>query len=193
MLNTIRRARGASTDREAGATLVEFALLFPVFMTLVLGMISAGVAYNQKLTMTAAAREASRYASTLPVTPACGSTGETGANADLKEWLKCVAAVAVQASADELPTTAPGREICVAYVKPAALTSTGANDLDRRLVLTTSNTAVSENGTCPSAPASSIAHRHVQVVMKRNSEIQALFFTYPVSLKATSMTRFERG
>lgn len=185
----MRRGRGAPTEREAGATLVEFALLFPVFMMLVLGMITGGIAYNQKLTMTGAARETSRYAATLPISPACGSTGAT----DLDKWLHCVANVAVQTSADELPASAPGRSICVAYVKPSALASSFPGDFSRRIELTASNTGTTTNGTCANAPASSIAHRHVQVVMQRDSEIQALFFTYPVSLTATSVTRFERG
>ncbi len=189
MLNTIRRGRGASTDGEAGATLVEFALLFPVFMTLVLGMLSGGVAYNQKLTMTGAARETSRYAATLPISPGCGTTGAT----DLDKWLHCVANVAVQTSADELPTTAPDRSICVAYVKPSALAPSFSGDSSRRIELTNSNTGTTTNGPCPGAPSSSIAHRHVQVVMERDSQIQALFFTYPVSLQSTSVTRFERG
>ena len=37
-----------SEPGERGAALVEFALILPVFMMLVLGMFSGGIAYNHK-------------------------------------------------------------------------------------------------------------------------------------------------
>ena len=53
---------------ESGAALVEFALLLPVFMALILGMFSGGIAYNQKLDLTHATREGARYGATVAVT-----------------------------------------------------------------------------------------------------------------------------
>ncbi|MDR9450988.1 MAG: TadE/TadG family type IV pilus assembly protein, partial [Acidimicrobiia bacterium] len=52
--------------KERGASLVEFALVLPLIMMIVLGLVSAGVAYNLKITLTHAAREAARYAAILP-------------------------------------------------------------------------------------------------------------------------------
>ena len=52
-------------SRERGASLVEFALLLPVFMMLVLGMFSGGQAYNKKLDVTSATREGARFGATL--------------------------------------------------------------------------------------------------------------------------------
>lgn len=45
---------------ERGAAAVEFALVLPLLMTLVFGIVSFGQAYNAKLGLTHAAREAAR-------------------------------------------------------------------------------------------------------------------------------------
>src|SRR5947209_10094612 len=50
---------------ESGAALVEFALLLPVFMALVLGMFSGGLIYNQKMDLTHASREGARYGAAI--------------------------------------------------------------------------------------------------------------------------------
>ena len=55
-----RRARGAARDR--GAAAVEFALLLPVLLLLVFGIIDFGRALNAQITLTQAAREGSRLA-----------------------------------------------------------------------------------------------------------------------------------
>src|SRR5688500_18036442 len=76
------RTRGGGRD-ERGASLVEFALILPVFMMLLLGMFTGGMAYNRRLTITSAAREGGRYAATLP----------TAAYGTVDLWLADVAAV----------------------------------------------------------------------------------------------------
>lgn len=54
------------TRRDArGAALIEFALLLPVFSMLLFGMITAGLALNDKQQMTHATREGGRYAATV--------------------------------------------------------------------------------------------------------------------------------
>lgn len=55
-----------SIDHERGASLVEFALILPVFLMLLFGMITAGLALNEKQQMTHATREGARYAATVP-------------------------------------------------------------------------------------------------------------------------------
>jgi Flp pilus assembly protein TadG len=52
-------------DSERGAALVEFALVLPLIMALILGMVTGGAAYNRKLSMTNAVREGSRFGATL--------------------------------------------------------------------------------------------------------------------------------
>jgi Flp pilus assembly protein TadG len=49
-------------DRERGATAVEFALLLPVLLLIVFGIIDFGRALNAQITLTQAAREGARLA-----------------------------------------------------------------------------------------------------------------------------------
>jgi len=48
--------------REAGAVAVEFALILPIFLALVLGIAEMGRAFNIQVSLSEAARQASRYA-----------------------------------------------------------------------------------------------------------------------------------
>jgi Flp pilus assembly protein TadG len=52
---------------ERGTALVEFALVLPLLMSLRLGTITGGLAYNRKLSMSNAVREGARYGATLTV------------------------------------------------------------------------------------------------------------------------------
>jgi Flp pilus assembly protein TadG len=47
-------------ERESGAAAVEFALVVPLLLLLVLGMVNFGRAYNAQITLTQAAREGVR-------------------------------------------------------------------------------------------------------------------------------------
>jgi Flp pilus assembly pilin Flp len=58
---------GRYVRREGGASAVEFAFVLPVFLALVFGIIYFGFAFNTKLTVTQAAREAARLGATLPL------------------------------------------------------------------------------------------------------------------------------
>lgn len=51
---------------EEGANAVEFALVLPILIVLVFGIISGGMLYNQQLNITQAAREGARFGATLP-------------------------------------------------------------------------------------------------------------------------------
>jgi Flp pilus assembly protein TadG len=56
-----RQLRG--TRRERGAAAVEFALVLPLLVALVFGLIDFGRAYNQQITLTQLAREGARLVS----------------------------------------------------------------------------------------------------------------------------------
>jgi Flp pilus assembly protein TadG len=62
--------------REAGAVAVEFALVLPIFLALVLGIAEFGRAFNIQVSLTEAAREASRYAAIH-----CTEAGYSASNA----------------------------------------------------------------------------------------------------------------
>jgi ferredoxin len=81
----VRRLAG-----ERGAALIELALVLPVLLMLVLGIYSAGLGYSRKVAVTNAAREASRFGATLPISVATGGT--------LLGWLDDVADAAEQAA-----------------------------------------------------------------------------------------------
>lgn len=170
---------------ERGAGLVEFALIFPIFMSLVLGLFSGGLAYNQKSAMASAAREGARYAATLPVETF--KTGSSSVDQDRKAWLHAVANYVENSSEGALGSGAPGWKVCVAYVyKP----SSGPDESQYE----THSEGASGNasGQCPlanDAPADD--KPRVQVTTERDSQIQALFFKIPLKLTTKTITRFE--
>jgi hypothetical protein len=49
-----------------GANAVEFALVLPILIVLIFGILWGGIALNQKLTITQAAREGARFGATFP-------------------------------------------------------------------------------------------------------------------------------
>jgi Flp pilus assembly protein TadG len=96
------RSEGVGTT-ERGAALVEFALVLPLVMSLLLGMVTGGVAYNRKISMSNAVREASRFGATLD-----GSA----------TWATDVQSRTVELSTGDLTTS----QVCVKLV--AAATNT---------------------------------------------------------------------
>ncbi|HET9260720.1 MAG TPA: TadE family protein, partial [Acidimicrobiia bacterium] len=69
--------------KEPGAALIEMAIALPILVMLLVGIVSAGVAYNHQLSLTHAAREGGRYGATLPVE-------------SMSDWLDVIIAQAVQ-------------------------------------------------------------------------------------------------
>lgn len=174
---------------DCGAGLVEFALVLPVLVTLVLGIFTGGLAYQRKQSMTHAARESSRFAATLPIAnyaayddPADPADDDDPAD----EWLRDVAELSVDSSSGELTSTAPERYLCAAYVYP---NGTAARDRTRRLVI--NGTAESfDGGTCFSDNRPN-TERRVQVLARRSSKLEALLFSMELELTGKAVSRFE--
>jgi Flp pilus assembly protein TadG len=112
------RAMARTTRRggERGAALVEFALVFPLVVMLIVGMATAGQAYNQKLQVTHAVREGARFAATVSPTQAF-TNGDT--------WANNVRDLVVERSAGALSSA----QVCVALVEgsPATVHAGSAN------------------------------------------------------------------
>lgn len=100
MAGVLRRMYSA--DR--GAALVEFAILLPVLALLLTGMLTAGLAYNQKLQLTHATREGARFAATVSPTQAF-TNGDT--------WANNVRDLVVERSAGDLVNS----QVCVSLVE----------------------------------------------------------------------------
>ena len=80
-------AIGARRRRQRGQGLVEFALLVPVFLLILLGMLEFGFAFNHNLTLDVATREGARAGAAMAdgsqIDTSCGAgTTITAANVD---------------------------------------------------------------------------------------------------------------
>lgn len=159
-----------------GAALVELAIALPILIMLIVGMVSAGVAYNNQLALTHAAREAGRYAATLPVTNFV----------DTQAWLDEIAASTVDNATGSLNAGTPGLTICVAFVHPD-----GALALDQ----TQSRTDVGGVVTYSASPCISDGRpddeRRVQVSVARDVDFSAVFFSTTLTLDAEAVSLFE--
>jgi Flp pilus assembly protein TadG len=166
-------------DHERGAVLVEAAFITMMLLSLLVGTVTAGVAFSQKTSLQTAAREATRFGATLPV------------NGDMTAWLNRVLEVAKSAGGNDLAATIPGQQICIAYVYPKG---SAASDRNTRIIQSGGTTG------SPTSGAGAVCfddgrpddERRVQVVTNRTSTIQAAVFSVDVDLSSTSSARFER-
>ena len=161
---------------DRGAALIELAFALPLLMMLILGIASAGIAFNHQLALTHSAREGGRYAATLPV----NNFGSMDA------WLDAVALGVLDDATGSLGPGVPGHIICVAYVHTG-----GGAPTDQ----TTSRT---ESGGPPVysfepcfADGRPDGERRVQVVVARDTNFNAFFFSTTLNLGSKAVSRFE--
>lgn len=163
--------RGRS-HRDSGAAMIELAIAFSLLVTLLVGTVTAAVAFSQQNSIENAAREGSRFGATLPGDPTTSA------------WLQEVLDVTRAAGVGDLDTTVPGQFICVAYVaesgSASALRQTGGGAPDA------SNSACYSDGLGTS-------ESRVQVVTGRDSAIQGVFFSVDLELRGQAAARYERG
>ena len=160
-----------------GAALVEFAVLAPLLLMLLVGIATTGIAFNHSLSLAHAAREAGRQAATLPVSNFV----------DLDAWLAAVSTQAIADADGSLDNGIPGRTVCVAYVHPAG---TLATDVTKRLITDTTGPQPTELQPCFNDGRPN-DERRVQVVVSRDAEINAILFSTTVTLDSQSVNRFE--
>ncbi len=162
--------------RQRGAALVELALLLPLLLMLLLGIVSVGLAYNHQISLTHAARESGRFAATLPVSN-FGS---------LEAWLDAVSAQTVENATGSLDPSTPGLVICVAYVHPngTLATDSTASRVDTAGVVTYPNAPCFPDGR-PST------ERRVQVRVERDIDFDVVAFSRTVTLQSDAVSRFE--
>lgn len=160
-----RRRPTPKQDGERGAVLVEAAFTLVILLMLLLGTVTAGLAYGQSNALQTAAREGSRFGATF-----------TNAETDLATVL----AVTEAAAAGDLAGGVPGRYICVALVGHApevegAAAGTGGPLADRCF-----------------ADGRPDDEERIQVVVERTATINAVIFTTDITLRSESAARYER-
>jgi Flp pilus assembly protein TadG len=162
----VQRAGG-----EQGSVLVELALVLPLFLALVLGLVSTGIVYNHKLDLVHAAREGARYGATVPVQQCTPSTKCSG-----KTWAQLVQTVVVQRSDGDVTTD----QVCVALV-----TGTTGAPIDSTFTTKSDGTSCYDDGNTDTAA-------RVQVRIRRSGDsINAAFIKIPVTLTTNADAKFE--
>lgn len=110
-----RIARLIPARSQRGAVFVEFAMVLPLLLALVLGIFTGGLAYTHKISVVEAVREGARYGASLPL-----GTGVDAVNA----WEDGVRNRVVSASAGEVALA----DVCVKLVLPTGGSDCGLAD-----------------------------------------------------------------
>jgi Flp pilus assembly protein TadG len=160
--------RGRRSDR--GVAAVEFALIVPVLALVLFGMITGGLAINQKQQMTYATREGARFASTVPAK----QTFTTGT------WASNIRDLIVERSEGALTAA----DVCVSLVEgsPGLVVSPASS-------YSTSGQACITNQTFPIA--TSDPGRRVQVTAKRSTKIEFVLGAKTAQLTTAATARSE--
>lgn len=157
---------------ESGAALVETAFVLVLLMMLLVGTITAAVALGSDNSIQNAAREASRFAATLPGPVDPG-------------WFDDVRTVAQAAALGDLDPSVPGRSICVAI---------GNGTTWESATYTTSNTTPTPpfNSSSCYADGRGPDEGRVQVVVQRDISIEAVVLSFDITLSREAVARYER-
>jgi Flp pilus assembly protein TadG len=158
------RARG-----DSGVAVVEFALTLPIFMCMVMMLITGGLALYHKTIMTNSAREAARYGATLPQTQ-CPCSGMS--------WTETIQSVAVARGGGDVDTS----EVCVALVSGAGTS-----------VVAVGTGYTTAGGTSPCfTDSSGDSGTRVQVKVQQVDQVQWILGSSNVTLQAKSTIKFEQ-
>lgn len=173
----LRRLSRPGSDADAGAAAVEFAILLPLFLVLVFGLITGGIAFERWINVTQGAREASRFGATYSF-QAAGSTDA---------WYTAVLGAAAENSGISLTgpdaTDPADYFVCVAFRRgsePAALLPASGIQ-----TLGTFRTA----GT--SCTGSTMPDSRVEVLVVRRATFDWLFAGGEVPVTGDNTSRYE--
>ena len=161
--------RGA---RERGAAVVEFALVIPVLMMLIVGMVSSGILYNQQMQLTHAAREGARYGATV-------SPDETFNSGT---WATNIQKVVVDRAGGELTAS----QVCVALVDDAPPLTPGPP-----VALGPNWTTAGGKAPCFDDSGGGDAGKRVQVKVDKPGTLDAVFLHIDLSLGAKATAQHE--
>lgn len=172
---------------ELGASAVEFAIVVPLFLMLVMGMIHGGIAFNHKLALSHGAREGARFGATLP----------TGKVQIADQWFIDIAQRAIDSAAGAMDPVVPGHHVCVAYVgyasPPNSTTDWTRKRAQQGSTVTYSNGSLSNPASwCfDDARGADGTERRVQVVMKRDTDFNVVLWGTTITITAEGVARYE--
>jgi Flp pilus assembly protein TadG len=163
------RRTAASPREERGGSIVEFALVMPMFLIVALGMFTGGLLLHQKLQLTQATRDGARYAASV----AQNQTFVSGT------WASNVRDLVVERSLGVVP----GNQVCVALVSQSPAVVVGG----------TAQASYTTNS--PPSPCYDDGNYdpglRVQVSTGRTGTLQAMVFSMGVSLSARATAKYE--
>lgn len=162
---------------------VEFALVMPILLVLMLGMFTGAMAWNQSQALGQGARIAARSGSTMP--RPIPTEAQTQLQVD-QVWLDGLIDRAVAASEGEIASTVSGRSICIAYVDPAGTSP------DRTVSRTLTGVSTRTSGTAPCfVDGQGDTAQRMQIVMQRDGQIDTGFYRIPMAIRRTAVYRYE--
>jgi Flp pilus assembly protein TadG len=173
-----RRMPSRSGDADRGAAAVEFALLLPVAVMLVFGVLTGGQLYSQKIGLAQAAREGARYGATLPIPPATGQS--------VNDWLTDVFNATMASSAGDYPASASGSSLCVSFLDGQDATKSVKVTAD-----SAGNPTTPVTGTCWT-DLSGLTDNRVQVLIVRTVELNIGIKDWNVPTSARASIHYER-
>lgn len=156
--------------RDAGASLVEFALLVPILTMLLLGTITGGITISRDNSVKNAVREGTRF----------GAVNPLGDPVDIDAYLAQVIQQAENGATGDLDDGVEGKRICAAFIDG---TGTITQREKTNSGTTTSSSRCFDDGR---------SDERIQVEAERRSEIEAILYTGNVTLSSRSVTRYER-
>jgi len=164
------RCRAPKQPCDEGAAAVEFALLFPIFFMVCIGTITFGFAFEKWISVTQAAREASRFAATYP-------------NPNGTTWVDTVGQAAAESAGITLSgvaaTPLTSYYLCVRFTPEPIATAPGVR---------TKSWGSLAGVTC--AP-STLPDSRVDVTVSRAAQVNWLFGTGDLAVTGTNTSRFE--
>ena len=182
-MERLRPVGPSGNSEEDGAALLEFAIVLPLLLAVLVGIITAGTALNRSNSLNNAARETARFGATLPAD-------------NLTFWLTKVSDVAIDAATGDLADGSPGRYVCVAYVYPDGLVpadSSVGNDHTVRIEIDEAGLQSISTGAECYSDGRPDNERRVQVVAERDTDLEFFFFNSVVTLDGKSASRYERA
>jgi len=149
---------------QRGAVLFELTLVLPLFMSMVLGVYTGGLAYSKKIALVEAVREGARYGVSLPM----GTYTVT-------QWQDEIRNRVVSASNGDVAFA----DVCVAFVLPT--------------VTTTTSTPTSHCGLPDPAGAINEPTVHIiKVTASRPAKMEFFLFTKNTTITGKTVARYER-